>query len=188
MAGPEGDAPGASANTVSIFHTPLGAAKLPLLAASMTGLSALIAVRAFSDIGPDSVWVHVGWASTILFGAGTLVALWRMLTTKGPVITLTDAGLRDIRMAAEEIPWAAIKELRIWQSGRQKLLVLCVDPAVEARLTLTRLARWMRTANARLGADGLCVNTQGLPVDCDTLARLCAARIARARADAAGEP
>ena len=61
-----------------------------------------------------------------------------------------------------------------------------IEPEAEARLTLSRMARLTRGANARLGIAGLCVSTQGLAINPDDLARLCAERVARARAHASG--
>ncbi len=48
-------------------------------------------------------------------------------------------------------------------------MVLDVDPAVEAALLLSRIARWSRAANKQLGADGLCVTAQGLKMGYDEL-------------------
>jgi hypothetical protein len=48
-------------------------------------------------------------------------------------------------------------------------MVLAVDPEVEGKLHLSRIARWSRGANKRLGADGLCVTAQGLKIDYDEL-------------------
>jgi hypothetical protein len=51
----------------------------------------------------------------------------------------------------------------------QKVMVLAVDPAVEAGLNLSRIARWTRQANRSLGADGLCVTAQGIKTTYATL-------------------
>jgi hypothetical protein len=55
--------------------------------------------------------------------------------------------------------------------------VISVAPAVEERLGLTRMARWTRGANRSLGADGLCIGAQGLPLSFDDLGRLVAAHL-----------
>ncbi|MGH6925292.1 MAG: hypothetical protein ACRED5_16290 [Propylenella sp.] len=48
-------------------------------------------------------------------------------------------------------------------------MVLAVDPETERNLHLSRIARWSRGANRRLGADGLCVTAQDLKVSYDEL-------------------
>ena len=47
-------------------------------------------------------------------------------------MTVSPAGLRDIRVAAEPIPWRAIKSISTWQMQRQMVLVVAIDPAEEA--------------------------------------------------------
>ena len=88
-------------------------------------------------------------------------------------MTVSPAGLRDVRVAAEPIPWRAIKSISTWQMQRQMVLLLAIDPADEARLTLTRLTRWTRSAHRRLGADGLVVSAHGLKVGYPTLFYTC---------------
>lgn len=58
-------------------------------------------------------------------------------------------------------------------------MVLALDPAAEAKLTLPLLARLTRRPNRWLGVDGLCIGVQDLNIDFDTLRN---ATIAYARA------
>jgi hypothetical protein len=44
-------------------------------------------------------------------------------------------------------------------------MVLAVDPATEAKLTLPLLARLTRRPNRWLGANGLCVGVKDLKID-----------------------
>jgi hypothetical protein len=70
-----------------------------------------------------------------MFFAGTIeVLLWRVFTTRGPVVTITPEGIREVRVAAELIPWSAINDIAIWDKHE---MVPAVDPAAEAGLTLT---------------------------------------------------
>lgn len=114
-----------------------------------------------------------------LFGACTLLALWRAFTAHGPVVTIAPQGIWDRRVAAEIIPWSAVKDIAVWKHRRQRYMVLMVDPAVEAGLHLTRMARWSRNANRALGADGLCVGSNDLKIGFD---RLLSTSLAFARA------
>lgn len=172
----------ASNNIVAIPYSFFGASKIVLAGLAVTIVSGLIAFRVFPDVRAGSFAEIVGYIGLALFGVATIFALWRMLTTRGPVVTLSETGLRDIRIAAEEIPWTSILTMATWELQRQKILVLGVDPAFDSRVTLTRMARLSRGANARMGADGLCVATQGLKIDHETLTALCAERIRLAHA------
>ncbi len=127
------------------------------------------AAVAFSIGEPGSFGQFVGYAGLILFGLCTVLLFWRALTSSGPVVTIAPEGIRDLRVAAEFIPWAAIRNVATWTFQGQKVMVLAVDPAIEDRLTLTRIAKWTRSANAKLNADGLCVTAQGLKMDFQTL-------------------
>jgi hypothetical protein len=110
-----------------------------------------------------------GYAGTVFFGAVTALLLWSAFTTYGPAVTITREGIRDGRLAAELIPWSAVNDIAIWENRGQRVMVLAVDPTVEAGLNLTRAARWTRGANRALGADGLCVTAQGLKIGFDEL-------------------
>ena len=124
-----------------------------------TGIAAALAFRLFPNMPNDP-----GGGVGRLFRAGVLQLLrgGRDLaaarSSAAPVMTVSPAGLRDVRVAAEPIPWRAIKSISTWQMQRQMVLVVAIDPEEEARLTLTRLARWTRDANRRLGADGLVIS------------------------------
>mgnify|MGYP001171580111 FL=1 len=119
----------------------------------------------------------VGWIGLAVFGLFLLIALWRLFAMRGPVLTISPQGLRDVRVAANVIPWTAIERVSTWQMQKPNFLVISVAPAVEERLGLTRMARWTRGANRSLGADGLCIGAQGLPLSFDDLGRLVAAHL-----------
>jgi hypothetical protein len=144
----------------------LGLTGLSLL---MTALSATVALPLLPNVPPGSLAQFVGRVGTVFFGACTVLALWRALTMRGPVITITPEGILDRRIAAKLIPWSAVNDIGTWEYRKQRVMVLAVDPAVEAGLNLTRIARWTRDANRALGADGLCVTAQGLKIGFDEL-------------------
>lgn len=98
-----------------------------------------------------------GWIGLAVFGLFLMLILWRLLAMRGPVLTVSPQGLRDIRVAANVIPWAAIERIGVWE--------------------MQRIARWTRSANRSLGADGLCIGAQGLPLSFDDLGRLAPAHL-----------
>jgi hypothetical protein len=136
-------------------------------------IAAALAFRLFPNMPNDPATVSAGYSGMAFFGFCATVALWRLWTQRGPIVTVSPAGLRDVRLAAEPIPWRAIKSISTWQMQRQMALLITIDPEDEARLTLTRVARWMRDAHRRHGADGLVISSHGLKVGYPTLFYTC---------------
>ncbi len=106
----------------------------------------------------------VAWAGLPFFGLVTLDGFRRILKASDTVVTLSAEGVRDIRLAERSIPWGAIKDVGVWSKQGQNVIVLKVPPQTEEAIGLTRMARWTRTANAKLGADGLCIGATGLKI------------------------
>jgi hypothetical protein len=122
--------------------------------------------------GDDTELLVVGYIGAAFFGACTVFALPRVFTS-GPVITITPMGICDRRVAADLIPWSAVREIGVWeirsQFTSQRTMVLAIEPLAEAQLNLTPMVRWTRGANRALGADGLCIMAQGLKISFDEL-------------------
>jgi hypothetical protein len=154
---------------VEISSSPWKMLGLSALGVLMTGLSVAIALQLFPGMQVDAFHQLMGYVGAGFFGLCTVLGFWRLLTTSGPVVTITPEGIRDTRIAREFIPWTAIGRISTWEYRGQRVMVLAVDPEVERGLTLTSIARWSRGANRALGADGLCVTAQGLRIDYDTL-------------------
>jgi hypothetical protein len=133
-----------------------------------------------NDSPGDWLFFVVGIVGALFFGLCTAVMLWRYMMT-GPVVTLAREGLRDVRVAREFIPWEAIERVSTYAIGGQQFVIVAVAPEVEARLTLTAIARWTRKANRSIGADGLAIGPQGLTIDCATLQAAIEARVLAAR-------
>lgn len=170
--------------TIEIEYSPVRMIMILVGGVAMAALSGLLAFRIIPDprAGPGSFHEFIAYVGLVFFSLAAVSVLWRLAVTRGPVVTLTAAGIRDIRIAPEEIPWSAVHAIGACQIRRQRFLVLAVDPAVEAQLRLTRGVRWSRAANRRLGIDGLCVTAHGLKTDYQTLSLICHDRAARAHA------
>ncbi len=168
--------------TITFSNSPAKMVGLIALGVLMTALSAAVAFRWIGD--PHPVFISIAYFGVVLFGLCIVVFAWRLISMRGPVVTVTPQGIRDIRLSPDLIPWSAVREVKTWQFGMQKTVVLAVDPAVESKLNLAPAMRWSRGANARLGADGLCVAGQGLATDYETLFRTCADYAAAARGKA----
>lgn len=144
---------------------------------------ALVATSWFLAIQPQWTVQAIGWFGVLFFGAMLVIAIWRLLTLTGSVITVSPRGVRDTRVASDIVPWSAINGISTWSAYNQPAIVLAVDPAIERTLHLTRLARLTRKANAAVGADGLCIASQGLRMGHDALLETITAYWQRARGD-----
>jgi len=162
-----------TSRTIEFYASPTRQLTLLAFSGFSLAIAAALALRLLPGLPNDPAAVSAGTTGVVLFSFCAAVAIWRLWAQRGPIVTLSPAGLRDVRVAADVIPWRAIKGISTWQMQRQMVLVLAIDPAEEARLTLTRVAQWMRTANRRLGADGLVVSAHGLKVGYPTLFYAC---------------
>jgi hypothetical protein len=151
---------------------------------SMAVLSAIVAFRPSADGDKTNLVLYAGYGGLLIAIVATAFHIWRASRNSGAVVTLTETGIRDTRVAPQEIPWSAIYSLSTWDFRRQRSLILGVDPDVEAQLSMTHLARWSRIANKRYGGDGICITAAGLRIDHDSLRIICEDRIARANAEA----
>jgi hypothetical protein len=125
----------------------------------------------------------LGYVTVGFFGFCTLVLLWRVLTQRGPVITLSPQGLCDVRVSSDVVPWPAIEAIKTWEHSGQRVMVVGLKPGEEAKLKLTVIAKMSRRANTSLGADGLAITAQGTQTTHDDLM---AATIAFAEAHGRG--
>jgi hypothetical protein len=144
----------------------------------MTALSAALAFR-WLPVTPRAVpW---GWFGLVFFGLCTVICVWRLLTAGRTVVTITPQGIKDVRLAADVVPWRAVRDISTAVVKSQKFIVLAVEPSIDKQLSLTRIAKWSRGPNRALGADGLCVSAIGLKIGHDALFKACLANWRAAR-------
>jgi hypothetical protein len=162
-----------TSRTIEFHASPTRLLTLLSFSAMSMGIASALAFRLFPNVPNDPAVVSAGYSGLFFFSFCAVVAIWRLLGQRGPIVTVSPEGLRDVRIAAETIPWPAIKSISTWQMQRQMVLLVVVDPEAEARLTFTRLARWTRSAHRQLGADGLVISSHGLKVGYPTLFYTC---------------
>jgi hypothetical protein len=150
--------------------------------ASPTGLVAMVlGCAAFAALGvalilgyvpTDGSWIGqlIGWAA-IFFGLGCAIPLMRLALAEDPIVTVGPLGVRDTRISPDWIPWAAITDLSAASSPPPPFLLLHIDPAFEATMSLTRRARWARPVNAAMGWDGHVIRDAALEDDLEALLR-----------------
>ncbi|MDC0716727.1 STM3941 family protein [Nannocystis bainbridge] len=148
--------------TLEIFVSPLRTLGYAALGLGMT--AACLSLFFIAPADEEVVAAAIGGLGVLFFGLCTFMWLWQCFTM-GAVVTLSPEGLRDLRVAREFIPWAAIERISTCTVQSQRFLIVALPPEIEQRLTLTRVARWTRAANRRLVADGLFVSAHGLKVD-----------------------
>ena len=164
-----------TSQTITIAGSPWKMWGLFLLGIVMTALSLAVALSAFPGKPVGLVGRGAGVIGTLFFGFCTVMILWRAITATGPVVMLSPTGIRDVRLSAQELPWRAIRGISTWSHQGQQIMVLAVDPEIEAGLELSAIARMTRGANRALGADGLCIGAQELKIRYDDLLALTAA-------------
>jgi len=143
---------------VEIEYSRVQQANNTVLGLLLTGASLFLALGPARELDETQAQV-VGYVGAIAPALLTVRALSR-LATAGPVLTLTGAGICDLRIAPKTIRWSAIRGITAIQGG--KALLLDVDPAVEAGLTLTPDTRWFRRLAFAHGMRGLCIALLGL--------------------------
>jgi hypothetical protein len=156
------------------FHaSPTRQLSLLVFSVFSMAIATALAWQLMPGMPSDPTAVSAGYTGVLFFGFCAAVAIWRLWVQRGAIVTVSPAGLRDVRVAAEPIPWSAIKSISTAQMQRQMVLLVAIDPAAEQHLTITRVARWIREAHRRSGVDGLVVSAQGLKVGYPTLFYTC---------------
>lgn len=153
-----------TSSTIEIGYSPLKMLGLAMLFLTLSAAAGGVAFGLILDIAPNSARRFVGWLGFLFFGLATGVICWRGATQRSPILTLSPCGILDTRVAPEVIPWRAVHTVSTWSAYCQKSMVLGIDPALMARLSLTRHARWTRNANRLFGLDGVWVQLQGLKI------------------------
>ncbi|MBN9267471.1 MAG: hypothetical protein J0I75_23445 [Hyphomicrobium sp.] len=145
--------------------------------------AAFVLISLFITPAHGAIGEVVGGLGVAFFGFVALVALWRLLALRGPIVTVSPRGVRDMRLTREIVPWSAIHGISTWSAYNQPAIVLAVDPAYERALKLTTMARLTRPLNTAVGADGLCIASQGLKMGHEALLETITAYWHRARGD-----
>jgi hypothetical protein len=158
-----------TSQTIEFKNAPMKLVGLSAMGLVMSGLCLAILTGAVPGLKPEGIKLLLVLAGTVFFGAGALVALWRAVFDRGPVLTLSPEGILDRRISAIRLAWSDVRGIGTWSYRRQRVMVLDVAPEVEAGLGLSALVRWGQLANRRLGADGLCINVAGLNLSYDRL-------------------
>ena len=156
----------------SNFEIAQSPAKMVLALAGSVALTAACATLALHVIptSPGSFHEFIGYVGVAFFGLGTIIIAYGLATRGGKtIVTLLPEGIRDVRLSQDVIPWSAIRRISTYEIHKQKFMVINVDPAAEAGIAMTRMARLGREANRGLGIDGLCVGAQGLKIGYDEL-------------------
>lgn len=108
------------------------------------------------------------WFGVPFFGLLVLMAV-KNLGDRRDVVTISQAGVRDIRIAPELIPWRAIRDITVRQLKGQRFIMLDIDPSFEKTLQLTKLARFSKPMNAAIGFHGQTLNPAGLTGSLDQI-------------------
>lgn len=151
-----------TSRTIEIHHSPLKLAGLLVLSILMTAGGVAIAA-----LTPENL--PVGIAAGGFFGLCTVIIAWRLVASRGPAVILTPEGIRDVRVSADFVPWTAVEGIGTWEHEGQKIMVLTLAPEFQKTVAWTPVAKWTRSLNRLLGADGYCIAPTGLKTSYDAL-------------------
>ncbi|MFY0611908.1 MAG: hypothetical protein JXQ99_10320 [Hyphomicrobiaceae bacterium] len=153
--------------TIEVKGAPVALLGLLAMGVAMTGASLLLVLLpAFAS---DYFIQFMGLLAALFFGAITSMNAYYLLMSSRTVVMISPKGICDTRLATELIPWPAIRNISTYEMQTHKFMVLDVDPEIEAKLTLTWIAKFTRRPNKWFGADGLMVSAQGLKIGFDDL-------------------
>ncbi|HEY2248222.1 MAG TPA: STM3941 family protein [Bradyrhizobium sp.] len=67
---------------------------------------------------------------------GPLRQGWLLFTAKRPVLLIDHNGISDIRVSKDIIPWDAVEQISIRETGEREFVILRVTPALKSSLSL----------------------------------------------------
>ncbi|MBG0568960.1 STM3941 family protein [Actinoplanes aureus] len=141
---------------------------LPKTAGLLLAAFALVAASAymaFASSGP--VLRVIGVFGALFFGYGA-IRIGRQLLQRGPVIEVSEDGVRDIRLSPLTIPWHVVRGVDRLEIQRQRFVVLAVDEAFEKEYT-SGSNRMLQRINRGTGFPGVNIGMTGLRATADEL-------------------
>jgi hypothetical protein len=129
-----------TSSTVEIEHDPV------VMTGAVLGLMALTGVGVWPFFHESSIFLLIGGSLWTLGGAFlTLRWVARLLTVRGPVLTVSPTGVRDTRFSRDVLAWAGVRDVAVRSSTNipMKTMMLVVDRA--ALSALKRVPFYLRT-------------------------------------------
>ncbi len=78
----------------------------------------------------------VGWVGVVFFGLCGVTATHRLLFGDKWPVTLSEAGLIDLRMSKTLVPWSLIRSLRTLSIKGTRLLILDIDQGLKLQRSM----------------------------------------------------
>ena len=153
-------------------------------------------MAAFHDLNGAAAGIYdkvVDFGGLAFFGfafVGTIVMAMRW---RGPVVTLSPEGIRDIRMSPELIAWHDVKDITTLRGDdpemqaatgymqvstfaadrrirKMRFMMLAVAPEIKERIFAGhRMGQWAFDIDEKYGVEGVAINPQQLSVGYDKL-------------------
>lgn len=108
------------------------------LALTALGVWMILAAPEFSKSGKMIVGGLVG---AIGFGSFALLGIARLLTERGPAITLSPQGLKVPIISPDLVPWSGILAVNEWRFNRHRGIELTLDPMINVAIKRAPIVR-----------------------------------------------
>jgi hypothetical protein len=156
---------------------------LPLigLGGAMTLLSAVVGFGWLPFDDMDITHRAIGGVGVALFGLTTAKCVRMLFAVNGPVVLVSNYGIRDLRIANEFILWDSVTDVSACEHRGQKFVLLKITPALEQRLFCDGTAKALLAANRTVGLDGIVIRSNGLDTDFGALLAACRTNYAAAK-------
>lgn len=158
---------------LAIGYSVLRLLKMLAIGVLLTLVCAAIAFNWFHVKTVSEYQIAGSFLGVVVFGFVTCRTLWRLVSTRQPVLFITRVGIRDTRIADDTISWRSVRDISAWQFRSQVIVVLKLDPLIADRFDVGLLKRIVSMMNKAVGAEGLLINPGGLTMDGETLLETC---------------
>ncbi|MCG6858348.1 MAG: hypothetical protein LJE67_09795 [Salaquimonas sp.] len=168
---------------------------LALLAVSLV-FTVGCGVEVFQDLNGAAAGIYqevFDFGGVLFFGFGFVATVIMAIRWRGPVVTLSPDGIRDIRMSPELINWRDVNDITTLrgddpemqaatgslpvstaaadrQIRRTRFMMLAVAPGIKERIFAGhRMGEWALKLDQKHGVEGIAINPEQLSVGYDKL-------------------
>ncbi len=139
-----------------------------------TALTLLFAVLLLEYDRGQNHFASIGFAFLmVVYALSAMTSVWYLVWAPAAIITVSPAGVRDVRISRDIIPWQSIERITTAPSHKwQRSVVLVLDKEFASTADLRLTAKVGRALNCLLGIEGTVISHHLLDVSADDLFKL----------------